>query len=67
MRVVAASVAMVLVTTEDRAIQPETQLNMARAIKGSEIHLTKHGHVLCARPEFAPPLADACASVAERV
>ena len=57
----------VLVTTEDRAIQPETQLNMARAIKGSEIHLTKHGHVLCARPEFAPPLADACASVAERL
>ena len=57
----------VLVTTEDRAIQPETQLSMARAIKGSEIHLTNHGHVLCARPEFAPPLADACASVAERV
>ena len=57
----------VLVTTEDRAIQPETQLDMARSIKGSEIHLTKHGHVLCARPEFAPPLADACASVAERL
>lgn len=57
----------VLVTTEDRAIQPETQLNMARAIKRSEIHLTKHGHVLCARPEFASPLADACASVAERL
>ncbi|MCB1013756.1 MAG: alpha/beta hydrolase [Acidimicrobiales bacterium] len=57
----------VLVTTEDRAIQPETQLAMARAIKGSDIHLTRAGHVLCARPEFAPPLAAACASVAERV
>jgi len=57
----------VLVTTEDRAIQPTTQLAMARAIPGSEIHLTDAGHVVCARPEFAPPLVDACTSVAERV
>lgn len=57
----------VLVTTEDHAIQPATQLSMARAIPGSEIHLTKAGHVLCARPEFAPPLVDACGAVAERV
>ncbi|HMQ28074.1 MAG TPA: alpha/beta hydrolase, partial [Acidimicrobiales bacterium] len=57
----------VLVTTGDRAIQPTTQLAMARAIPNSEIHLTDHGHVVCARPEFAPPLVDACTSVAERV
>lgn len=57
----------VLVTTGDRAIQPATQLAMARSIPGSEIHLADAGHVVCARPEFAPPLVDACASVAERV
>jgi len=57
----------VLVTTEDRAIQPDTQLKMAREIRHAEIHLTGHGHVLCARPEFAPPLVEACGAVAARV
>ena len=57
----------VLVTTEDRAIAPDTQLNMARSIKHAEVHLTKHGHVLCARPEFAEPLVGACSAVAARV
>lgn len=57
----------VLVTTEDRAISPETQLDMARSIRNADVHLTKHGHVLCARPEFAAPLAAACSSVAARV
>ncbi len=57
----------VLVTTEDKAIAPDTQLKMARSIRHAEIHLTKHGHVLCARPEFAPPLLDACTAVAGRI
>jgi 3-oxoadipate enol-lactonase len=57
----------VLVTTEDRAIQPSTQYKMAEAIAGAEVHEAKAGHVLCAREEFAPPLLAAVGAVAARV
>jgi pimeloyl-ACP methyl ester carboxylesterase len=57
----------VLVTTEDRAIPPDTQFHLAQSIRGSSVHTVKGGHVLCARPEFSAPLNRACADVAARV
>jgi hypothetical protein len=57
----------VLVTTEDRAIRPLEQVRLALAVKGATIHRVEDGHVVCAHPEFAPPLLEAIQSVADRL
>ncbi|MEY2436641.1 MAG: hypothetical protein QOF97_1477 [Acidimicrobiaceae bacterium] len=57
----------VLVTTKDRAIAPLAQLHMALSIPGATIHRVDDGHLICAKPEFAPPLLRACLDVASRV
>ena len=57
----------VLVTTEDRAIPPDTQFHLAQSIRGSSVHTVKAGHVVCMRPSFSAPLNRACSDVAARV
>jgi pimeloyl-ACP methyl ester carboxylesterase len=57
----------ILVTTEDRAIVPARQLEMAEAIPGATVHELKDGHVACMRAAFAAPLVVACDDVARRV
>ena len=57
----------VLVTTKDRAVDPHTQLRMALRIPGASIHRIEDGHVVCAKPTFAPALLAACADVATRI
>ena len=56
----------VLVTTGDRAIVPDRQLEMADAIPGATVHEHADGHIACMRPAFAPPLLAACQDVAAR-
>jgi pimeloyl-ACP methyl ester carboxylesterase len=57
----------VLVTTEDRAIVPDRQLEMAAAIPGATVHEMPDGHVACMKTTFAPPLVAACQDVAARL
>ena len=57
----------VLVTTADRAILPERQVEMAEAIPGATVHEMDDGHVACMKGSFAPPLLAACRDVASRV
>ena len=57
----------VLVTTKDRAIPAIAQAQMALAIPGSTIHTVEDGHLICAKPAFAPPLLRACLDVATRI
>jgi hypothetical protein len=57
----------VLVTTKDRAIPAIAQAQMALAIPGAAIHTVQDGHLICAKPAFAPPLLRACLDVATRV
>ncbi len=57
----------VLVTTADRAILPERQVEMAEAIPGATVHEMDDGHVACMKGSFAPPLLAACQDVASRV
>lgn len=56
----------VMVTTQDRAIGPEPQLQLAWSIPDAVIHPVDDGHTFCARAEFAEPLLQACTDVAER-
>jgi 3-oxoadipate enol-lactonase len=56
----------VLVTAQDRALPPAGQLRAARAIPGATVHVVDGGHTVCARRRFAPPLVEACRSVARR-
>ena len=57
----------VLITTKDRAIPPLAQAAMALSIPGASVHTIDDGHVVCAKPSFAPPLVRACLDVASRV
>jgi 3-oxoadipate enol-lactonase len=57
----------VVVTTEDRAIEPDRQLEMAEAIPGATVHELQDGHVACMRAAFAPPIVAACDDVTARV
>ena len=57
----------ILVTTEDRAIVPERQVELADAIPGATVHEVADGHVACIKAGFAPPLLAACRDVAARV
>jgi pimeloyl-ACP methyl ester carboxylesterase len=56
----------VLVTTQDRAVNPFAQLRMALKIPGASIHRIDDGHVVCSKPSFGPALAAAVADVAAR-
>jgi pimeloyl-ACP methyl ester carboxylesterase len=56
----------VVVTTQDRALGPMPQLQLARSIRGATIHAVDDGHVACARESFAAPLVVACNEVAQR-
>lgn len=56
----------VVVTTQDRALGPMPQLQLARSIRGATIHAVDDGHVACARESFAAPLLAACDDVAQR-
>ena len=56
----------VLCTSEDRAVRPAWQRAMADAIPGATCREVQGGHLMCARPEFAPPLVRACREVAGR-
>lgn len=57
----------VVVTTRDRAIPPESQRLVADSIPGASLHRLVGGHTVCAQRGFAPPLVDACRSVARRL
>jgi 3-oxoadipate enol-lactonase len=57
----------VLVTTKDRAIPALAQAQMALLIPGAAIHTVDDGHLICAKPAFAPPLLRACQDVASRL
>jgi hypothetical protein len=57
----------VLVTTKDRAIPAIALAQMALAIPGAAIHTVEDGHLICAKPAFAPPLLRACLDVANRI
>ena len=57
----------VLITKKDRAIPALAQAQMAFSIPGAAIHTVDDGHLLCAKPTFAPPLLKACLDVKRRV
>jgi pimeloyl-ACP methyl ester carboxylesterase len=57
----------VLITTKDRAIPRLAQADMALTIPGAVIHTVEDGHLICAKPAFAPPLLRACRDVASRI
>lgn len=57
----------VLVTTKDRAVPPELQLDLARRIPGARVEKLAGGHAVCGSRHFGKPLADACLGVAGRI
>ncbi|WP_330181343.1 alpha/beta hydrolase [Nocardia sp. NBC_01503] len=59
----------VVITTRDRALPVYRQLEMAKAIPGSEIFLAKAGHAACALEAdvFVPVFLEAVQSVADRL
>jgi pimeloyl-ACP methyl ester carboxylesterase len=54
----------VLITTKDRAIEPDQQAKLAFAIPGASIHRIEDGHIACANPSYAEPLLRGCFDVA---
>lgn len=56
----------VLVTTRDRAIAPQRQIELARSIPGATIHRVDGGHTVCTTDGLAGPLLAACSEVGER-
>src|SRR3954465_15721840 len=57
----------VLITTKDRAIPAVAQADMALRIPDATVHKVDDGHLLCAKPQFAPHLVKACLDVASRI
>ena len=59
----------VVVTTKDRFVAPDRQINLARAIPGATIHPTRASHAACVlgAERFVPSLVEACRSVASRM
>jgi len=57
----------VMITTKDRAIPALAQADMALRIPDATVHKVDDGHLLCAKPQFAPHLVKACLDVASRV
>ena len=56
----------VLVTTQDRAIVPERQDELASAIPGATVHELDDGHVACVKAAFGPAVLAACDDVVAR-
>jgi 3-oxoadipate enol-lactonase len=56
----------ILVTTRDRAILPEDQMQLALDIRGARVFCLDLGHDACADPRFAGPLVTAARDVARR-
>jgi len=54
----------VMVTSADRAIPPIEQMRLLVSIPHATLHRIDDGHTVCARPRFAPPLVEACLTVA---
>lgn len=55
-----------LITTQDRALPAVLQADLALRIPHAEIRRIDDGHVVCASPDFARPVVDACRTVAEQ-
>lgn len=55
---------LVLITTQDRAIEPGQQARLAFAIPGAAIHRIEDGHLACVSPAYAGALLRACFDVA---
>jgi len=56
----------VVVTTGDRAVIPEDQMQLALHIKGARVYCVDLGHTACVDPRFAEGLLPACRDVADR-
>ncbi len=56
----------VVVTAEDRALNPERQLETASLIPGASVHRIDGGHAACAFPGFGATIRDACLDVDRR-
>ena len=57
----------VLVTTEDRAVTPVSQLRLALHIPHASIHRYNEGHTSTVLESFGPAIADACLEVSREV
>ena len=57
----------VLVTTKDRAVTPQSQLRLALQIPHAQIHRLDEGHTAPMLDSFGPVLAEACLEVARDV
>jgi pimeloyl-ACP methyl ester carboxylesterase len=58
--------AAVVVTTRDRAVTANDQLEAAALIEDASVHEIDGGHCVCATERFVEPLRDACRDVAAR-
>ena len=56
----------VVCTTQDRAVSPALQREMADAIPGATLHEIDDGHLACAHADFAVPVLRAARDVAQR-
>jgi pimeloyl-ACP methyl ester carboxylesterase len=57
----------VLVTTKDRAVTPQSQLRLALQIPHAQIHRLDEGHTAPMLDSFGPVLTEACLEVARDV
>jgi 3-oxoadipate enol-lactonase len=57
----------VVITTQDKAINPIAQMQLALSIRTANIHRLEGGHTVCGRPQFAAPVLEACLDVASRL
>jgi pimeloyl-ACP methyl ester carboxylesterase len=57
----------VVITTEDRAVSPHLQRNLAASIPSASTFDVCDGHVACTKRSFASTLVEACADVQERL
>jgi pimeloyl-ACP methyl ester carboxylesterase len=56
----------VVCTTQDRAVQPRLQRQLASVIADATVHEVDDGHLACLRSVFVPTLVRACSDVAAR-
>ncbi len=57
----------VVVTTQDRAIPPDAQLDLAASIDGATVFTIDEDHLACGYPAYANVLVEACRDVAVRI
>ena len=57
----------VLVTEQDRVIEPEHQFEIAEQIETSKLFKFNGGHACCTNPEYGEALAKACLDVVKRL